>query len=471
MRPWRGRRSIPLREWMRRLRAADADTRVVARHMALSLLVKGGSLGVSLLTTPALIRYFGASEALGLWYTLLSVLLWVLHLDLGVGNGLRNRLACDLAANDRAGARRTLSAGFLSLLGMTLVLFPAGLLLLRILDLGRLFSVDSAVVSPETVKLSAAVMLAGMLVRYLFGGVTAAFYAVQLASVNHLAHMAGGVFELVFLWTAKPPNPDTGLLWLSVAYAVLSNLPTLWAGLWLFSGWGRLGDCRPSFGCLDREHVAGVLRIGGVFFLCQVASVVVANTNEFLISALFGTADTADYGICHRLGSILSMVISPMLTPVWSMFTRAAQLGDAAWLSKSYRRLRSLGALAVALQILLVAAWPLILRLWLGEDAPVGAEEPATMLAFAVSGAVTAYAGVLSTVSSGLSRLRCQLWGYTAGAVLKLGGVFLLAPLTGDWRVVVWCHALSLVPYCVAERVALDRLLGGGKHRRRRARE
>ncbi len=427
--------------------------------MGLSLLIKGGSLAVSLLTTPALIRYFDCDEVLGLWYTLLSVLLWVLHLDLGVGNGLRNRLTRELSVGERAEARRTLSSGFLSLFLMVAALLPLCLLLLGLLDLNRCFGIDPSAVPPATVRAAAMIILGGMLLRYLLSGVTAAFYAVQLASVNHLSHMAGCIFELVFLLCAKPPDAATGLLWLSVAYACLTNLPTLWAGLWLFSPWGRLADCRPSLRLCDAAHFRGVMGIGGVFFLCQVCLVAVSNTNELLISSLFGAEHTADYGIHHRLAGLISMATIPMMTPVWSMFTRAQSRGDAAWLARSYRRLRRFGAWAVGMQFFLLLCEPLILRLWLGEHAPAGSDDPGTLLAFAIAGAVTTYAGILSTVSSGLSRLRCQLWGYAAGVVIKFGGVLVLAPLVGDWRLVVWFHALSLLPYCVAERVALDRLL------------
>ncbi len=427
--------------------------------MGMSLAVKGGALVVSLLTTPALIRYFDQNEVLGLWYTLLSVILWVLHLDLGVGNGLRNRLTQELSEGDRAGARRTLSAGFLSLAGMASLLLPVGLLLIGVLDLNRLFGMDPAVIPPSTVKLSAGVILGGMLLRYLLGGITAAFYAVQMASVNHLLHTAGCLFELIFVWTARPPDAAAGLIHLSVAYAILTNLPTVAAGIWLFSPWGRLSDCRPSLRLCDRAHLGGVMGIGGVFFVCQICLVLIANTNELLISTCFGTEHTTDYAICHRLGSIISMALSPMLTPVWSMLTRAEAKGEHAWLSQSYRRLRRLGALAVGLQFLLMLFQPLILRLWLGENMPPTATSPLTVASFAVCGAVTTYATVLSTVASGLSRLRCQVWGYAAGAVIKLGAIFWLAPRVGDWRLVVWCHALSLVPYCIAERVALDRLL------------
>ncbi len=443
----------------------DADTRTVLRHMGLSLLVKGGSLGVSLLSTPAFLRYFDHNEVLGLWYTLLSVLLWVLHLDLGVGNGLRNRLTRELSGESREEARRTLSAGLFSLGSMAACLFPVGLLLIALADLNRLFGIDSATVSPGAVKLSAAIVLGGMLIRYAMSGITAAFYAVQLATVNHLLHTVGCALELIFLCVVHPADPATGLILLAVAYAILSNLPTLAAGVWLFSRWGRLRDCRPSLRLVDRAHLRGLGRIGGGFFACQICLVIIANTNELLISALFGPAGTTDYAICHRLSGIISMALSPVMTPVWSMFTKAESRGDRVWLSRSYRRLRRLGALAVGLQFLLILFQPLILRLWLGDDAPPTATRPWTVVAFALCGAVVTYSTVLSTVASGLSRLRCQLWGYAVGSVIKLCGVFLLAPVVQDWRLVVWCHTLSLLPYCIAERVALDRLLGGGRHR------
>ena len=70
----------------------DKDERNLLLHIALAFGVKGLALLVSFFSMPLYIKYFGNDEALGLWYTILSLLSWVQICDLGLGNGLRNRL-------------------------------------------------------------------------------------------------------------------------------------------------------------------------------------------------------------------------------------------------------------------------------------------------------------------------------------------------------------------------------------------
>lgn len=79
---------------------ADENSRTVLLNVISAFLIKGGALIVTLLTTPAYIRYFNKNSALGLWFTLLSVITWVLNFDLGIGNGLRNKLATTFAKKD-----------------------------------------------------------------------------------------------------------------------------------------------------------------------------------------------------------------------------------------------------------------------------------------------------------------------------------------------------------------------------------
>lgn len=88
----------------------NENNRVILSNALGSLFIKGGALIISLLTMPAYIKYFNNQETLGLWFTILSVLMWVLAFDLGIGNGLRNHLVYALANKDNILAKKYISS-------------------------------------------------------------------------------------------------------------------------------------------------------------------------------------------------------------------------------------------------------------------------------------------------------------------------------------------------------------------------
>jgi len=60
---------------------------------------------------PVAINYLGKVEY-GIWLTLASILSWLINLDFGIGNGLRNKLAESLALNDLKLARIYVSTSY-----------------------------------------------------------------------------------------------------------------------------------------------------------------------------------------------------------------------------------------------------------------------------------------------------------------------------------------------------------------------
>jgi O-antigen/teichoic acid export membrane protein len=89
---------------------SDQDERNLLIHIALAFGVKGLALVLSFFSMPLYIRFFGNDDVLGLWYTILSMLSWVHICDLGLGNGLRNRLTEALAVGDTEKAKRFVSS-------------------------------------------------------------------------------------------------------------------------------------------------------------------------------------------------------------------------------------------------------------------------------------------------------------------------------------------------------------------------
>lgn len=74
-----------------------SNSKIFAINSIASVGVKIGAIFVALFTTPAYIRYFDNNEILGAWFTILSILNWILYCDMGIGNGLRNSLVYAIA--------------------------------------------------------------------------------------------------------------------------------------------------------------------------------------------------------------------------------------------------------------------------------------------------------------------------------------------------------------------------------------
>lgn len=105
------------------------NSKIVIKNVFESFVVKGLSLIVSFATTPLFIKYFNDNMVLGVWYTLLSVLIWFLNFDLGLGNGIRNNLVKAFTANDTDKAKRVISSGMFSVCIVTIVMSVIGIIL------------------------------------------------------------------------------------------------------------------------------------------------------------------------------------------------------------------------------------------------------------------------------------------------------------------------------------------------------
>ena len=77
-----------------------------------AFIIKGLGLIVNLIALPLYISYFNDNAVLGVWFTILSVLNWILSFDVGIGNGLRNHLTVALTNKDYEEGKRLISSSY-----------------------------------------------------------------------------------------------------------------------------------------------------------------------------------------------------------------------------------------------------------------------------------------------------------------------------------------------------------------------
>lgn len=437
---------------IKRLKASSPYSKIIISNTIGALIIRGLSLIISVLTTPAFISYFNNNEILGVWFTMLSVLIWFLNFDLGIGNGIRNQLVKDFANQDNESAKCTLASGFFSNGIVTLVLIVFGGLLLSTTNLNRLFNVSDNVLSHRTLVISTFAIFIGLMLRFFLTTVSSIFYALQKSSINNFIGLCVAICQLLYVTLFHFNDVNEAMINLAVAYIIISNLPTAVAGIVVFAK--KLRRCVPRLSDIKRSRVKSVMKIGSIFFICQILYMLIANTNEILITTFYGANSTSQYTFYYKLMSLTSMLVMLALTSVWSVVTKAAAEGNYVWLNRLYAKVKRIGLFVFLVQFAIIPFSQSIMDLWLGKG-QVNVQL-FTAVSFACFFGAFVYAGMLSTIASGLTRLKIQAISFFIGVVLKFAIDFFLHKYISDWSLVVWSNVAAFLPYIIWQQIDLN---------------
>ena len=95
-------------------------TKRAKQNILAMFVIKGIGLLISFLYIPLLLHTLNTVDY-GVWLTLTSIVSWISFFDIGLGNGLRNKLCEAISINDIQKARELVSTAYVSL--VTFVVF------------------------------------------------------------------------------------------------------------------------------------------------------------------------------------------------------------------------------------------------------------------------------------------------------------------------------------------------------------
>ncbi len=431
-----------------KIRSLSENDSIVFKNVVGAFLVKGGGLIVTLFAIPAYIRYFNNNEVLGLWFTILSLLNWVLNFDLGIGNGLRNQLTAAIALKDKEGAKRLISSAYMSvgvIIAMFCVVFP---FTVSGANLNEVFSINSSIVDSNTLYLCICIVFIGLMVHFWLRLITSVLYAMQKSSLNNFLVLCTNTTILIFVLLHPSGENNENVLVMAVVHTIAVAVPLLVSSVYVFCG--SLKELRPNPKYVSIEFVKKVLSLGGLFFVIQLAYMVIMGTNEYLITASTGNSDVVTYQAYYRLFSIGCTIFALALTPIWSVITKAVAERDSKWIMKTYKRFIFLGLGFTILEFIVLAFMPTLMKLWLGDQC-IDDLSYSLGLLFVILGSEMIFASVLSSVSNGTGKLGVQAICFIVGAIAKVPLSLFLVECTGSWCGVVIANIICLGAYCVIQ--------------------
>lgn len=398
------------------LAAPAAPSRLHPRTLAVVAVAASAYLGrlgaaaVVLVTVP-MAREALDADRFGVWMMLGGLMAFLSFADLGLGNGLMNRLTAAHAAGRRDLVAAELRAGYACAVGIAALpplawalwcaLAPAPVSVVgdvsaahrdEVLDALHVFVALVALGVPAALAQKAQL---GLQQGHWVGATAFAGALAQLVALPLALHAGCGlpVLVLASFGTQVAVNAAASLAWLVAD--------------------GRLGELRVARP--GREVAAALLRAGLLFLALQLAAAFAFQSDAIVVSQRLGPAAYGDYSVAQRVFLIVSGVLATATAGLWPAFGDALARGDTAWARRTLLRgLAVAGVAAVAaVGAVALAAGPIV-RAWVGADAVPAAPLVAVLAAWTV---VEVLASVTAAFLNGADAIRAQL-----GLALAMAG-------------------------------------------------
>lgn len=384
-----------------------------------TLASRGIGIVASLVTVPITSRYLG-TERFGLWLLLGGLLSWVSLADLGLGNTLMTELARADGNEDRARARLLVSSALYPVLLIAVAVTITFGAAYASIPWARVFNVSDAV-APREVGAAAAVTMA------LF----AARLPLALPGRIYAAYQEGYRYQL---WSGA--CSVLAVLALLGAMAAGASLPTMLAA---FYGTAMLADVGaaaqlfgsrkpwlvPNLGSWDLRLSRALLGTGSMFWIAQIAAILLLETDLLVVTQMFGAGRVAEYGVALKLFGVVSLAQMAFVEALWPAYAEALARRDLAWVRRTFARSIGLGVgWAVAASALLVGVGGMAVRVLIAADPPPGRWLLASMATTAV---VTAVGQCFAMLLNALGNIRIQAALGVASGIFNIGVSVLLA--------------------------------------------
>ena len=375
-------------------------TKNIVKHVGVSFIYKGGAILANFLLVPLTINFLD-TENYGVWLTLSSFIAWFSFFDIGLGNGLRNKLTEAKTNGDIKLAKAYISTAYYTIAGVSVLLFVLFCGLNLFIDWTNVFNTSAAL--KHDLNLLMPLLVGFFCIQLVVSLITNIYLADQNHSIQVKVHFLTQVLSLFIIWLLTQ-TAESSLLLFGVIFSALPVIILLCMNVFAFKN--KFKDIKPSFKLYHKEHLKDIMGIGFNFFIIQIAGIVLFSTDNFIISKLFSPEEVVPYNIAFKYFSILTMVFSMIVAPYWSSFTEAYVKKDYKWIKTSVKNVLKIWLIIPFLLaiMLLISNW--FYNIWVGDKVIIS-----MALSFAMAFFVLLYTFNIVFVFfiNGVGKVRMQL--------------------------------------------------------------
>lgn len=387
------------------------------KNIIASVFIKGLSMIIGFLMVPITLDYLDQTTY-GIWLTLTAFFGWFSFFEVGLGNGLKNKLAEALAVKDYTLGRIYVSTTYAILtiiVSIIAILFFAGNFFI---DWTKILNTDAALLHQLT-NLTF-IVFGFFFIRFVIQLLSIVLFADQRPAVANVFGPIGNLLILISIYILTKTT-EGSLIYLGWVLSVIPVLVLLIASLYFYNN--DYKKIAPSLKFVKMEYAKDLLNLGLKFFLIQIIGLIVYQSSNFIIAQYFGPEEVTVYNIGYKYFSIIMMAFTIIVAPFWSAYTEAWVKNDIIWIKNTVKKLIMIWAGLGIMGILMLFFADQFYYLWVGDEVIVPFKLSLVLLIYFIT---YNFGGIFVMFINGVGKIRLQMYSSVIGALLFISIALLL---------------------------------------------
>lgn len=344
-----------------KLFSGDKRSALIKKNIVGSLMIKGWSCIIQFLLVPLSLACLTNYEY-GLWLTINSILVGIDSIDVGLGNGLRNKLAESLAIGDKEMARRQVSSTFFMLIIFIVPLIILLSLVINYVDCYTLFNVDSLLIPNFKLILIASLAIMGS--TFIFKFIGNMYLGLQLPAINNFLVVSGQTLSLIILYILSVISPEGKVSLMTVAIVFTASPMVVYLISYPISFCGKYKFLSPSIKYVDVKTMEVLLSLGISFFIIQITGLLLFTSSNFIISNRLTPEQVTPYQISYRYFGLIYILFAIVAAPLWSATTDAYTKGEWGWINNVMHKMNKVLFVCAIVLVCMVFISSLFYKIW-----------------------------------------------------------------------------------------------------------
>ncbi len=411
------------------------------KNIVFGITFKGISVFLNFLIVPILILFLGKIEY-GVWITIFSIVNWIFTFDLGIGQGLRNKLTEALSVNDLEKASQIISTSYVFISLFSLLILILGIFFIYFANFQELLNYKAK--SNSFLQNFVFLSLFFTIINFVISLYKKLFLAVHKSFVIELVNVFFQTFYLVITLIWLHYNLEKSLISLVFIFGVINFVVSLIATFVFFKIQEKVLF---SFKKVSLKEGRLLLGLGGKFFIINCSLIVILSTDNIIISNLLGPTFVTDYFTVQKIFQFLIILFTIVLSSSWGLYSEAIIKKDYNWIRQNLKKMNFFLIGILILGVIFFYFIEEILNIWIGKDLieiPKGLAFCNMIYTF-----IFCFTNIYMFFINASNKINIQMYLYVFAAIINIPLSIFFVKLLGSTTGVILSTLLCFLPLLV----------------------